>query len=195
MPSSERMQMSDRASSNTVIFRYSALLPLTFIIMPVILLGMILYFASLSAGISDFTVVITFIVFGAIILLLGVSPLLTAHEIGSNHLTIRQGWYFQAEIPLKLISHAEPAQGRNFGLGVRCIKKLRKLYVLTSDRRMVSVALSTEIFVRVLGSRKIIGEIIINVNDPAGFVAAINKRTAEGYGHMKSGQKAGSAKR
>jgi hypothetical protein len=37
----------------------------------------------------------------AILAVMGISPLLTSHEVGDGTLVLRQGWYFRAEVPIK----------------------------------------------------------------------------------------------
>ena len=36
-----------------------------------------------------------------VLIIMGISPLLTSHEVGDGMLILRQGWYFRAEVPLK----------------------------------------------------------------------------------------------
>ena len=42
-----------------------------------------------------------------VLLVLGVSPFLTSHELHDDRLVLRQGWYFKAVIPLNNILEAE----------------------------------------------------------------------------------------
>jgi len=43
----------------------------------------------------------------AVFVVLGVSPLLTTHELADGVLVLRQGWYFRAEVPVAEIRSAE----------------------------------------------------------------------------------------
>lgn len=44
---------------------------------------------------------------GVVFATLGVSPLLTSHELAEGVLILRQGWYFRAEVPISDIRSAE----------------------------------------------------------------------------------------
>lgn len=43
----------------------------------------------------------------AVFVVLGVSPLMTTHELADGMLVLRQGWYFKAEVPVAEIRSAE----------------------------------------------------------------------------------------
>ena len=166
-------------------FRYSAIMSLSFIAIPIMLLVVIGYFATLSHGISDYVVFLALVSLSAIILVMGVSPLMTAHEISESRLSLRQGWYFHIGIPLQYIGKAERIDNRNYGMGLSYTKKLRRLCVLTLDRNLVRIELNNDVIVRMLGFRRIVGEIIVNVNEPDSFVKALNRKKGDSYESLK----------
>ena len=171
-------------------FRYSAVLPASFIIVPIMLLALIGYFAYISKGVSDFIVILTLISLSIIMLVLGVSPLLTTHELHQSELVLRQGWYFRLAIPLKHIGLAEKTENRSYGMGVIYTKKLRRLCILTHDRKMVRIKLDDAMIIRVLGFRRVVQEVIVNVNEQDAFVKALGKKTEDSYESLKFRKKA-----
>jgi hypothetical protein len=68
-----------------------------------------------TMGASDPVWLVAFaLVLGAAILVLGISPLLTKHDIFDNTLTLRRGWNVKAVIPLEAVTSVEeePTWGR-----------------------------------------------------------------------------------
>jgi hypothetical protein len=152
---------------------------------------MICYFASLSKGVPGFFVVLAVIVLAIILTVLGVSPLLTAHEIRKNVLVLRQGWYFNMALRLENIAQAEEYDGKTYGLSIKYQRKTGRLYILAIDRRMVSIKLREAIETKVVLMKRVIREVVIDVNDPGAFIKAVNKRRADTYESLRFRDKAG----
>lgn len=52
-------------------------------------------------------IAIVLVLEGVMFAVLGVSPLMTTHELADGVLVLRQGWYFRAEVPISKIRSAE----------------------------------------------------------------------------------------
>ena len=49
------------------------------------------------------------LILGAAIIVLGISPLLTTHDVFGNRLTLRRGWHMKVEIPLDAVISVDEA--------------------------------------------------------------------------------------
>ena len=106
----------------------------------------------------------------------GFSPLLTTHALSRALLTLRQGWYFRAFVPLKGIESAEPFDG-DVPLGLRASLGRRRLYVTGSKVGLVSIRLKEpRRFWAVLGATA--DEIVFDVDSRDAFLEALRERRA-----------------
>lgn len=88
--------------------------------------NLVFILAVMAATISILALVSTDIIYIAVILALealllvfmGISPLLTEHEIVGGVLVLRQGWYFKASIPLKDVLKVERLDRGPMRIGV-----------------------------------------------------------------------------
>ncbi len=104
----------------------------------------------------------------------GLSPLLTAHALSRALLTLRQGWYFRAFVPLKGIESVEPFDG-DAPLGLRASLMRRRLYVTGSKVGLVSIRLKEpRRFWAVLGATA--EEIVFDVDARDAFLEALRER-------------------
>ncbi len=79
-----------------------------------------------------------------IVLVWGVSPLLTDHQLDEESLTLRQGWYFKASIPLDQIERVERVEKGPIRTGV-FFKIIRSaLYVTTRRTDLILIHLKQE---------------------------------------------------
>lgn len=66
---------------------------------------------------SSQTFPIRYGVFRPLLSVLGVGPRFSSVKIDGDHVRVRMGWSFQAEIPLRSITAAEPSRGFVGGIG------------------------------------------------------------------------------
>lgn len=95
----------------------------------------------LSSVAIDLWAVLLIILLAALVLVLGVSPLLTSHEIGSEHIVLRQGLYFTGKIALSDIHEVERifTGPRRTGVFFRILHST--LYVTTRRNDLIEVRL------------------------------------------------------
>ncbi|MFW5914730.1 MAG: hypothetical protein ACOCSO_02935, partial [Thermoplasmatota archaeon] len=153
--------------------RQGALVNLAFlvalaIVMPVAFMGLmgtdLMVFAALIMMVS------------ALILVLGISPLLTAHSLSGNELILRQGWYFRARIPLDNISSVRRLESgpRRTGVFFRVLRA--SMFVTTRRHDLLELELKEpQRFPWALNKRA--GRVIFDTSDNRAFL-----RSLEGKG-------------
>lgn len=133
---------------------------------------------SLAPGFSAVSVAILGIVLAGCFVLFAVSPLLTEHWLTRSRLILRQGWYFRAVIALAEIEDVNAAddvgQART-PMGIHRPFGRPSLFVTGSRTNLVSLHLgSPRRFWQSFGL--VATEIVFDVVDRAGFLAAIEER-------------------
>jgi hypothetical protein len=108
------------------------------------------------------------------VLVIGVSPLLTPHEIVDGKIFIRQGWHSHMDVPLDQVERVQRLEEIKVKEGV-ILDAFNKTLVLTGSKvNGIRIDLKKE--VRVPSSFwKKVKVVIFDVDDPARFVAEIEK--------------------
>jgi membrane protein YdbS with pleckstrin-like domain len=73
---------------------------------------------AFTANLDTLSIIAGVLVVAVVLLVLGVSPLLTEHQILGDKIVLRQGWYFKAEIPIKNIKRIEMVERGPLRTGV-----------------------------------------------------------------------------
>ena len=75
------------------------------------------------------------------IIVLAVSPLITSHSLGPEGLTLRQGWYFRAQVPLSAIKSVSEMEKGPLRTGVFFDIRGSSLYVTTRRTNLLVATL------------------------------------------------------
>jgi len=75
------------------------------------------------------------------LIILGVSPLITGHEIRDDVLILRQGWYFRAEIPLEQVAKVVKMERGPKRTGVFFRFRQSTIYVTTQSHDLLRLEL------------------------------------------------------
>lgn len=136
----------------------------------IIMVGMLLILAFIRAPLV--WLLFFFAIFLSMLLVLGISPLLTNHTLTNRRLIVRQGWHLKIEIMLGDIEGIEPMEG---GLkGFVGAPGRNALYVTSTKFDQVSIRLKKPIrLIYALG--KLIDEIIICVENRNVFMGDLNE--------------------
>ena len=133
-------------------------------------------FIMLALMIVDVTLYIMIFAFLFIlsIFLFGISPLTTSHQIDPSGILLRQGILFKIELGWDEISSLERLEDRKLGLGLSSSiwKPLIPLTIQKNNLILIKLNQSTR-FSSVLWKKS--EEILIDVNDPDGFVSRAEK--------------------
>jgi hypothetical protein len=79
-----------------------------------------------------------------VVLVIGVSPLLTDHWLDDRELVLRQGWYFRAHIPIQEIRRIEVVDNGPMRTGVFFDVLGTGLYVTTQRHDLILVQLKSK---------------------------------------------------
>ena len=138
------------------------------------------FFVSMFVLLAMMTVDMTmyFIIFAILfilnVILFGISPLMTSHELGPPGIVLRQGILFKIELKWDEISSVERQEDRGLGYGIMTIGRRSLIPLTTQKHNLILIKLNQPIrFSSVLWKKA--DEIMIDVNEPDIFV----KRTAE----------------
>lgn len=96
-------------------------------------------FLVIEADIMYMAIIVTMEVITFIVL--GVSPLLTTHEIGDRMLVLRQGWYFRAQLPISDIKSVTRVQRGPARTGVFFRLLSSTLYVTSRRHDLIELHL------------------------------------------------------
>lgn len=112
------------------------------------------------------------------LVIVGLSPLLTRHQLTRSRIILRQGWYFRAILPFAEVETVSPWDGEP-KYGLRLSLARRSLFVVGSGRDLVSVRLREwRRFPLVLFLKA--REVVFDVDDRDAFLAAVEARVAAG---------------
>jgi len=159
-------------------FRYGR----SFFFLRALLLLVLFSFALAFLGIQTVTpgpwVALIAVLFVLHLAVVGLSPVLTNHELLRSRVILRQGWYFKAIIPLDHAESIGPWDGEA-KYGLRLSLGRRTLFVVGSGQNLVSIRLrAPRRFSQVLFLQA--REIVFDVDDRDRFLAAVEERvTAE----------------
>ncbi|HTY46940.1 MAG TPA: hypothetical protein VMB46_04660 [Methanomassiliicoccales archaeon] len=112
------------------------------LLLSIIALSVLDAFASIVLSFDLASVLAAAIVSVVVIVVLGVSPFLTHHKVEGGVLTLRQGWYFKASIPLEEIASIEDLETGRARTGVYFDLLGGHLYVTTQRRGLVMIKLA-----------------------------------------------------
>lgn len=108
----------------------------------------------LIIGAGAFYASIVLIIEGAMLLILGISPLLTDHSIEGGKLVLRQGWYFQAEVSLNDIKSVSRVDRGPFRTGVFYKTSSSTIYITSRRTDLIELKLNRKnTFRSVLGKK------------------------------------------
>ncbi len=101
------------------------------------------------------------------------APLFAAHEVGPQHLVLRQGLHFRAAVPYDDVVSVERTERTPFGLGVRWYPG--ELYVLTWPADLVAFRLRRPTRFRLLGLLPLpkVSTVVVNVDQPDALIGAV----------------------
>jgi hypothetical protein len=144
------------------------------------LIALLVIAVALTPDFPGITIAVIGAVFAAYFVLFTVSPLLTQHWVTRSRLILRQGWYFRTVIPfsdIESISAEDDAGRRRVPLGIHRPLGQPALFVIGGRTGLVSVRLRRpRRFWQAFGLSAT--EIIFDVNDREGFLAAFEDRRA-----------------
>lgn len=107
-----------------------------------------------------------------VLVVMGISPLLTSHEVGDGALVLRQGWYFRAEVPvsdIRSVARIERGPART-GVFFRLLDAT--LYVTSRRTDLIEARLkSKRPFGWALGKRA--DRVVFDAEDTSAMVQAI----------------------
>jgi len=133
---------------------------------------LVLLFATSKLDILSIAVGAAVIV--AALVILGVSPLLTTHEIAGDRLILRQGWYFKAEVPLRNIKKIEMVERGPFRTGVFFRLFQSTLFVTSKRHDLVAIELrEKQRFGWALGKKA--DKILFDVLEPDRFLRIVDE--------------------
>lgn len=105
---------------------------------------------------------------------MGISPLLTAHELCDDALVLRQGWYFRSRVPLNEISSANAVERGPARTGVFFRLTSSTLYVTSRHTDLIELRLKRKRpFGLALGKRA--DRVVFDVEDTASMLRALQR--------------------
>jgi len=114
------------------------------------------------------------VVLAVAVLVIGVSPLLTPHEIVDGKILIRQGWHSHMEVPLDQVQRVQRLERIKAKEGV-LLDAFNKTLVLTGTKTNgVRIELKKEVRVPSAFWKKV-KVVIFDVNDPERFITEMEK--------------------
>ena len=144
------------------------------------LIALLVITVAITPSFPGLTIAILGVVLAAYFILFTVSPLITQHWVTRSRLILRQGWYFRAVIPfsdIESITSADDAGRTRVPLGIHRPLGQPALFVTGGRTGLVSVRLRRpRKFWQAFGLSAT--EIIFDVTDREGFLAAFNERRA-----------------
>ncbi|MCX6650405.1 MAG: hypothetical protein NT131_01935 [Methanomassiliicoccales archaeon] len=108
------------------------------------------------------------------VVVVGVSPLLTSHEVEEGKIIIRQGWHSRVVMPMEQVSSVQRMDKIEVKEGVILDAFNRTLVMTGSKKNGVRIELKNEIRVPSSFWKKV-RTVVLDVNEPERFIAAISK--------------------
>jgi|GEM_PF-2818935 len=119
--------------------------------------------------------IIFFSIMLSYIAIVGVSPLLTYHEVLEDGIKLRYGWYFSAFVKYANIAKVEHSDAIVPSYGVSIPMGYKKLFIVASKVGLVSIKLKETQKFKGVFNRKA-DEIIISVDAPDLFIEKVNEK-------------------
>ncbi len=111
--------------------------------------------------------------FRPLLSVLGAGPMFSRVYIEGDHLRVRMGWAFRADIPLSSVKGAKPFTGLPGGIGVH---GWRGTWLVNGAARgIVEVAIEPPVRARVLGAPVRLRTLQVSVESPAELIAALDR--------------------
>jgi membrane protein YdbS with pleckstrin-like domain len=120
-----------------------------------------------------FIAVIGFIL-GITVLVIGVSPLLTHHEVNDGKIVIRQGWHSKLVIPMDQVKRLQRLDRNEAKEGVLLDAFNRTLVMTDSKANGIRLEIKEAVRVPAVFWKKV-DVVIFDVSDPDRFVAEVTK--------------------
>lgn len=115
------------------------------------------------------------LIMAAILIVFGVSPLLTDHEVVGDRIVLRQGWYFRASIQIGSVKKIEHLEKGPLRTGVFFLVLQPTLYITSKRHDLVMLELREKRrFGWALGKRA--DKIVFDVTEPDRFFRTIEER-------------------
>ncbi len=109
------------------------------------------------------------------ILIVGVSPLLTYHEVLEDGIRLRYGWYFNAFVKFANISSIEHSDALVPAYGVSIPMGHKKIFIVTSKVGLIEMKLKEAQKFRGVFNRQA-NEIILSVDAPELFIDKVKEK-------------------
>lgn len=110
-------------------------------------------------------------VFRPLLSVLGMGPRFSSVDVDHDHVRVRMGWSFQAEIPLRSITAAKASSGLVGGIGVHGWRGRWLVNGATSG--LVTLEIDPPARARVLGVPVRLRALRVSVESPDGLLAAL----------------------
>jgi len=108
------------------------------------------------------------------LVVVGVSPLLTSHDVEEDRIIIRQGWHSRVVVPIEKVTSVHRMEKIGIKEGVILDAFNRTLVMTGSKKNGVRIELKSEIRVPSAFWKKV-ETVVLDVNEPERFIAAIGK--------------------
>lgn len=123
---------------------------------------------------EDVWIVIPFGAFlTSIFVIVGVSPMLTKHEVHDTYIVLRQGWYYRNRIDLSDIKSINHLQNGPFSIGIHFIGN-GTIYVNGRTRDLILMELSGTCHRN--GRRRRMMRVLFDTNDNEGFMRSMGRK-------------------
>ncbi len=129
-------------SMSEVRLNYSKATFVPILLLSIVALSVLDAFASVLLKFDLVSVLAVAAVSVLVVLVLGISPLLTYHTVEGGSLTLRQGWYFRASVPLREIASIEELETGRTRTGVYFDVRGGHLYVTTQRHGLLMIRLA-----------------------------------------------------
>ena len=142
-----------------------------------LLVGMVFLnlFVSLSFGFDFISTTMAALISIILVLVIGISPIVTNHALTDNELVLRQGWYFRSIIPLDDIRSINVLDRGPRRTGIFFDFKGTSLYVTTQRHNLIRLTLNhPRRFNWALGKKT--DQVIFDSLDQRVFLKAMEKK-------------------
>lgn len=119
-------------------------------------------------------------VFRPLLTALGLGPRFSRAELGGGRLVVRMGWGFQARAPLSAVRDCAPSSGLVGGIGIHGWRGAWLVNGAASG--LVTIRFEPTQRARVLGVPVALRALRISLEDPEGFLAALESARASAGG-------------
>ena len=111
--------------------------------------------------------------FRPLLSVVGAGPAFSSVELDDDHLRVRMGWSFKADIPLASVTAARPFQGLAGGIGVH---GWRGVWLVNgATKGIVAIDIDPPARARVLGVPVRLRTLQVSVESPEALIEALNR--------------------